>query len=121
MKNRRQFSRVLFSTSARLDFAHHQYACQILDVSLRGVLITKNETFSIPKDSKAILTFKLPDSDIQIQMMVSVCHIEQQHIGLQCDYIDIDSITHLKRLIELNLADDTLLHRELVNLISEAE
>ena len=50
-----------------------------------------------------------------------VSHIKANHIGLKCHYIDIDSITHLKRLIELNLADDELLHRELAMLIHDTQ
>jgi len=50
---------------------------------------------------------------------VVIRHIEENHIGLKCHSIDIDSITHLKRLVELNLADETLLHRELETLIHQ--
>ncbi len=39
----------------------------------------------------------------------------------RCEHIDIDSITHLKRLIELNLGDEALLHRELAHLIHAPE
>jgi hypothetical protein len=121
MQNRRQFSRVLFSTAAELNFAEHNYPCKLLDISLRGALITKREAFKGKANSKATLCFTLPQSDIKIQMAVLVSHIEAQHVGLTCRHIDIDSITHLKRLVELNLADDEILHRELAMLIHQTQ
>lgn len=121
MKNRRQFSRVLFSTAAQLDLADNQYPCKLLDISLHGALITRCDAFTANKNATGHLCFTLPQSDIEIKMAVTLCHIEQHHIGLKCTHIDIDSITHLKRLIELNLADDALLHRELAMLIHEQE
>ncbi|WP_338367140.1 PilZ domain-containing protein [uncultured Pseudoalteromonas sp.] len=117
MENRRQFSRILFSTSAQLEFAGSTYPCKLLDVSLHGALITKCDAFNGKKDSDATLRFTLPQSDIEIKMEVFICHIEQKHIGLKCHHIDINSITYLKRLVELNLANEQLLHRELASLI----
>ena len=121
MENRRQFSRILFSTSAQLEFAGSTYPCKLLDVSLHGALITKCDAFNGKKDSEATLRFTLPQSDIEIRMDVLICHIEQKHVGLKCHHIDINSITYLKRLVELNLADDKLLHRELTSLIEDPQ
>jgi len=50
-------------------------------------------------------------------MTASVAHIDPTRIGFICEHIDLDSITHLKRLVELNLGDEELLHRELSSLI----
>ena len=46
-------------------------------------------------------------------MDVWVAHEENKELGLKCKDIDVDSITHLRRLIELNLGDPDLLEREL--------
>ncbi|EEX38264.1 hypothetical protein VIB_000209 [Vibrio metschnikovii CIP 69.14] len=35
-------------------------------------------------------------------------------------HIDLESIAHLKRLVELNIGDDELLHRDLEHLVTEA-
>lgn len=117
MENRRHYTRILFSTPAHLTNNTHSYPCQLLDISLNGALVSRDDEFDFAINSTAILAFKLPQSDIIIAMTVTICHIKQQHVGLKCTHIDIDSITHLKRLIELNLADDELLHRELESLI----
>ncbi len=44
-------------------------------------------------------------------------HVEGRHVGLRCDEIDLESITALRRLIELNAADPALLERELGALV----
>ncbi|MGX1113731.1 MULTISPECIES: PilZ domain-containing protein [unclassified Pseudoalteromonas] len=121
MNERRQFSRVLFSCPATLCIDEYKYQCQLLDLSLHGALITKSDSFLVPIHSKAVLSFTLPDSTVEIKMQVELCHVEQQHAGLICEHIDIDSISHLKRLIELNLGDEGLLHRELAHLIHMPE
>ena len=51
-----------------------------------------------------------------IRMTVTVMHVHADRIGLHCEHIDIDSVTHLRRLIELNLGDPELLERELSGL-----
>jgi hypothetical protein len=37
---------------------------------------------------------------------------------LLCESIDLDSITHLRRLVELNAGDPALLERELTALVA---
>jgi len=51
-------------------------------------------------------------------MSCEVAHIEGDHIGLLCRSIDLDSITHLRHLIELNLGDAALLEREFKALVA---
>ncbi|KTF15996.1 PilZ domain-containing protein [Pseudoalteromonas sp. H105] len=117
MDNRRQYTRVLFSTPATLLINKQIHSCELLDVSLNGVLVTHPNKLNADKHQSAQLSFTLPDSSINITMAVEISHIEQLHIGLHCTHIDIDSISHLKRLVELNLGDDSLLHREVAMLI----
>lgn len=121
MKNRRKYSRILFSTPATLVINEYTYNCELLDISLNGALISLPDKLLADKNALAELTFSLPESQITINMSVEIRHIEPFHLGLHCVHIDIDSITHLKRLVELNLGDDDLLHRELTMLIHTPE
>ncbi|RZM83816.1 PilZ domain-containing protein [Pseudoalteromonas rubra] len=117
MKERRRFSRVLFSNPALLMTASGDYKCEVIDLSLNGALLTLPVGYVPLKDEPASLRFALPQSDIQIAMEVQVRHIEEGHLGVHCNQIDLDSVTHLKRLIELNLGDDDVLHRDLEQLL----
>ena len=62
------------------------------------------------------LSFSLAGSAEVVSMHVAVVHQEPEEIGLQCNAIDIDSVTHLRRLVELNLGDEAQLHKELSQL-----
>lgn len=117
MEQRRRFTRVLFSNLATLMTASGDYTCKVLDLSLNGALITLPVGYIPLKDESASLKFNLPDSEIAISMEVEIGHIEEAHLGLHCCQIDIESVTHLKRLIELNVGNDDILHRELEQLI----
>jgi hypothetical protein len=49
-----------------------------------------------------------------------VAHLEGQHIGIECQDIDLASLTHLRRLVELNTGDSELMDRELSHLFGKA-
>jgi hypothetical protein len=41
-----------------------------------------------------------------------------RQVGVQCGSIDLESITHLRRLVEMNLGGGSLLERELKALLA---
>ncbi|MBL4910939.1 MAG: PilZ domain-containing protein [Alteromonadaceae bacterium] len=115
--NRRQFTRILFSIKATLTVAEQDYPISIHDISLNGALIKTPEHQSSLKGQLGELSFSLNDSDeTQVLMHIAVVHETPDEMGLQCNAIDIDSITHLRRLVELNLGDDSQLNKELSQL-----
>jgi hypothetical protein len=116
MENRRQFTRILFSINATLAIEDNEYPVSIHDISLKGALVTKIQTQHPLKGKLGLLSFLLSDDESKVTMNVAIVHEEDNEIGLQCNAIDIDSISHLRRLIELNLGDDSQLHRELSQL-----
>jgi len=118
MDNRRQFSRILFAASASLQQGKQQWHTTIIDLSLNGALVTAPENF-VHADTPLQLSFTLPDSDIALQMTTKLIHHKQGQLGLKCHFIDLDSISHLRRIIELNLGDASLLNRELALLIAD--
>jgi hypothetical protein len=49
-------------------------------------------------------------------MEVTLAHIKPPNAGFLCKNIDIESIAHLRRLMELNLGDMDLVNREIADL-----
>ena len=49
-------------------------------------------------------------------MEANLVHVQDEHIGFQYQNMDLDTATHLHRLIELNLGDEKLMERELAEL-----
>jgi hypothetical protein len=127
--NRRRFSRIHFSAPGRLSFPvgeeERECAVEILDLSLKGALVKSDPPAGLTVGARGALEVDLDDTsddsltEGSLYMSVEVAHIEAGEVGLRCAEIDLDSITHLRRLIELNLGDETLLSRELENLTRE--
>jgi hypothetical protein len=116
MENRRLFTRVLFSIKAMLEVEESEYPVSIHDISLNGALVNLPKIDHSLKGKLGLLSFSLLDDESKVEMNVAVVHEEQEEIGLQCNAIDIDSISHLRRLIELNLGDDGQINKELSQL-----
>jgi hypothetical protein len=117
---RRRFSRVVFHRPAELDTRDGRASCEVLDVSLRGALVEAPVGFEAGVGRPCTLTIRLDAGDATIRMEGEIAHRAGIQVGVRCKEIDLDSIAHLRRLVELNLGDAELLHRELSALIRRA-
>lgn len=117
--NRRQFSRIQFQTEARLSLPQGECGVEVLDLSLKGALVRSERPLPDAVGSTGRLVVRLDEMGTTIHMAISVTHQKGDEFGLSCRKIDLDSITHLRRLVELNLGDEALLERELSNLAAD--
>jgi hypothetical protein len=118
--DKRRFHRIFYHAGALLTGAGESYPCKIVDLSLRGCLLDFAEAWAGGEDASYQLKFDLSD-EISISMEVNATHVEGNRVGFKCVHIDIDSISRLRRLVELNLGDSELLERELAALGDLAE
>lgn len=119
-EQRRLYSRIRFHGTARLLVADRELPCTVLDLSLKGALIELEEEHpDLAVDEPCLLELSLQDDAIIVRMEANLAHRSGRHAGLVCREIDLDSITHLRRLLELNLGDAELLNREFSALISD--
>lgn len=112
---KRHFHRVGFDGAAWLSCGIKEQACTIVDLSLHGALVTTGS----PLDPGCECTLRIPlAEDAEIAMRIRVVRTSgvEHRMALECLTIDIDSIQHLRRLVELNLGDETLLQRDLAAL-----
>lgn len=114
---RRRFSRIAFHRPAELDVLGERAACELLDVSLKGALVEVPPRFAGRQGQPCALTIRLDAGDAVVRMEGEVVHREGAGLGLRCTGIDLESIAHLRRIVELNLGDEDLLHRELSALV----
>lgn len=112
-EQRRRFSRVLFNATASLDSGGKTYPCILLDISLKGALIDAEPVAFPDLGTQCSLLLCLDEGETEIRMQGHVAHHENRRLGLRCENIDIDSLTHLRRLVELNVGDESILQREL--------
>lgn len=127
---RRQFSRVAFNAEAELITTEQQLQAQVLDLSLKGALLRLPDGAKSDCGAPCLLKVSLggnggsggsgASGGTIIAMAGEITHVEGDLVGVLCRSIDIESITHLRRLIEMNLGDAALLERDLKALISAA-
>lgn len=116
---KRLFSRIAFDASVILNKGNEQWKSKLLDVSLKGALISMPDDWTQDNNGHFKLLIQLDNSDVEIEMDVKLTHTEKNHIGFLCEHIDLDSITSLRRLVELNLGDEALLNREISNMLAQ--
>ncbi len=90
----------------------------MLDLSLKGALLNLPGATQLALGMPCLLKVKLADQSTIIAMAGELAHVEGEHAGFLCRSIDLESITHLRRLIEMNLGDVSLVERELAALIN---
>lgn len=117
--NRRQFWRAHFSSPVVLTLHGQASEAALQDISLKGALVEVPSGWPGRHGDHCQLRLILA-GDVVIDMGTTVAHVEGSRIGLRCENIDLDSITHLRRLVELNSGDPALLERELPALLHEA-
>jgi len=114
---RRRFQRVNFFTEAWLSDSNGRQACQVHDLSLKGALVAVPDGNLSSLVMPITLEIHLSDSEDMLRMEISVMHEREGVFGLRCERIDVDSMTHLRRLVELNLGETSLLERDLNALV----
>lgn len=121
MNEKRRFSRIPFDAEARITGPGLDITAQLLDISLKGVLITRPDNWQGKVGEYYSLELTLDSTDAVISMDIVVMHEDDERIGCKCEHIDLESISHLRRLVELNIGDETILDRELHALIGTTE
>ncbi len=108
----RHFSRITLNANVRISGAGTAWHAELVDVSLRGALVARPDGWDAQPGAAFELRIALgPEQTITMQ--AHVAHVEPERVGFCCDHIDVESITHLRRVVELNTGDPELLHREL--------
>jgi hypothetical protein len=114
MSERRRHTRIPFDLPAVLDGPAGRLQTRVVDISLKGVLISLEQ---LPEERFGDWRLHIQlAANAEISMELDLVHVQSGRAGFACRRIDIDSLAHLKRLFELNLADPPLLQRELEEL-----
>lgn len=116
ISNLRQFSRIPFLADIQLHLAAGVQTGRLLDIALKGALVETAQPVAADLGAACRLVLPLGEGGEQIVMEGVVVHREGLHVGIECRDIDVDSLTRLRRLVELNLGDTVLLERELSHL-----
>jgi len=118
-EERRRHKRINFHSTAQLSVSGESHSVRVEDLSLKGALIERPPIPGLSPGAGCRLVLTL-GAEQSIELQGVVAHLDARRIGMLCRVIDIDSATHLRRLVELNLGASHLLDRELSALLEEA-
>lgn len=115
-RERRQFFRSIFHAPVRLTLPGGPTSARLIDLSLKGALVEVDKDWPGQAGQACQMHLELAPGAV-IQMATTVVHVRDGRAGLRAEYIDLDSLTHLRLLIERNAEDPALLERDLGKLV----
>jgi hypothetical protein len=117
-QDRRKFWRASFNAPVKLINDTASCDAKLDDISLKGALLEVPPNWQGKAGDHCHLKLALgADIETAISMWGRITHVDGNHVGVECESIDLDSITHLRRLVELNSGDANLLEREFSTLV----
>jgi hypothetical protein len=119
-EDRRQFTRIEFEADVTMAQENRSYQVQLQDISVNGVLVTTPTDYHIRTDIPCTVQVKLSENAI-ITMLGVLVHSSSKVLGFRCDNIDMESIVHLRRLVEINLDDPNASERVLAELLKRRQ
>jgi c-di-GMP-binding flagellar brake protein YcgR len=111
--DKRKFYRVDFITSGRLSAEGISETAAVINLSLKGALVTFEKDIKIPLNTALHFEIELINTIEKICVNCTAVHIDGKNLGLKFREIDPDSMIHLRRLIELNSIDPSKVEKEL--------
>lgn len=113
---RRRFKRIPFDAPTDLTQGDRHWSVELLDISFKGFLIDTPDAWNGDRREPFRAAINLSD-EVVVHMDVTLAHEEDSHLGFECRGISLDSMDHLRQIVERNLHDRTELEREFRQLI----
>ncbi len=113
MENKRYYKRVDFHVNAAARVDNILYTGELYDISLKGALIKMNKGSGLFSGKIGTVMLKLPNSNITLEFEARIVHKQDDFLGFKFEGADVDSITHLRRLLVLNTGDEEGIDREI--------
>jgi len=112
---RRNYNRIPFTVEILMQCGNEEWSCNLLDISLKGMLVEPPENLDIDITKPCGMALFLGEG-VSIHARVNITHTSNGNWGLKWLQIDVSSLQNLRRLIELNTNNPAMLMRELSEL-----
>lgn len=113
MSDKRQFCRVPFTTGSRIETTGESLEAEVVDISLKGALLRLPACPSLQRGDHCSVSVALANSDVAISFEAEVAHLRENLVGVKLVKIDLDSMIHLRNLLDLNTANPEQVRKEL--------
>jgi hypothetical protein len=85
----------------------------LLDISLHGALVQAKNDIPIEMGDSCEVSIHLLESEITMLFEADLAHKHENRFGFKFTGGDTETITHLRRLMELNIGSSEVLDREI--------
>ena len=121
MSEKRYFKRVDFPAEVQLLSDDSTLHGMLQDISLQGALINIQDPGNLKIGYQVTIRIYISSSDIVLITEADVIHQQNKNFGFKFQHIDVESIGHLRRLLELNLGSSEEITNELEFILKEVE
>lgn len=112
MHNRR-FRRIPFEAGVTVDVGRNSWPGELIDVAIKGAMIGTDTPLPLLLGDNCSLCILLPGAPISLDFQAVLVHCEDSRYGFRFVSEDLENLTHLRKLIELNTGDPEATRNEL--------
>ena len=115
MNERRNFQRIPFATKAEINHTGNTYQGELTDISFQGALVLGKGNIPLTEGNRCELAIHLLDSEITLHFETDIIHHRENRFGFRFTSKDIETASHLQRLLELNIGSPDTIDREIAH------
>lgn len=112
-EERRHFSRVDFQSSVTIQTPSREFQAELADISLKGALVDTMGKSPLNKGEQCLFELSLDQGVVLVKTDATIVFAKENMLGLRFENLDLESMTHLRRLVELNIGDSERVQQEL--------
>jgi c-di-GMP-binding flagellar brake protein YcgR len=116
---KRRFSRVGLAEKSIIEHDGRSFEVSLVDISLKGALVRFGNAVSCSLGDRLNLSFLLGGSDIPMQFSTEVVHVHDNMVGVKFIETGLDTMIHLRGLMEARTLDPDKVQSELAFLIDD--
>lgn len=115
----RRFQRVPFQAETSVSVDESRWQCTLLNIALKGALLESDE-LALEPGAICQMSVRLPGTEISLHFRARLLHHQQNQYGFKFIDVDLQTLIHLRKLIELNTGDGDVIRDELMAWLEDA-
>jgi hypothetical protein len=115
----RRFRRIPFAAQVTLSTGQDVWSAELLEIALKGAMVGTEAPLPLDIGSRCNLSIILPGTTISLDFQAELKHCEENHYGFKFISEDLGTLTHLRKLLELNTGDAETTRNELSAWLSD--
>jgi len=115
----RRFRRITFAAKVTLSTGQDVWSAELLEIALKGAMVVTEAPLPLEIGSRCSLCIVLPGTSISLNFQAELKHCEENRYGFKFISEDLGTLTHLRKLLELNTGDAETTRNELSAWLSD--